>query len=387
MRGRLAETLHRHLSFEERAGENPWLDLLRCAAIGLVLARHGHRAWVDTKGIASQWSDHLLLNGWIGVDLFLVLSGYLIAGILIRYDPATLSRRIPAYLWRRVLRIAPAYYAVLLATAFGVFPLYAISHEDLGWRLAYHLFMLQDYLASDINVVFWSLAVEMKFYLLAPLIIVQLGRTPSPRSLVFLLGALVLASTAVRWGISLHHGIPEDYGSFWPVFRQPLHSVGEPLVLGMLVAALESRKLFQPRPRVAAWMLGGATIAVIALSVSHDLMGRITMFDVVGQPLLIALLFAVAVAAGAALVEVRLPGRVLVRVGARLAYALYLTHYPLLALSLALAGGLGGTVTVYWVVFLGLSLASALVVHYVCEKPFLTLRQPRVAGWPGTRCP
>ena len=65
-------------------------------------------------------------------------------------------------------------------------------------------------------------------------------------------------------------------------------------------------------------MLGGAVIAVVALSASDELMGRITMFDIVAQPLLIALLFAAAVTAGAALAEVGLPGRLAARVGARL---------------------------------------------------------------------
>ena len=387
MRDGFAKTLYRHLSFEERPGENPWLDLLRCAAIGFVLARHGHRGWIEANGIAPQWGDHVLqwsdnvlLNGWIGVDLFLVLSGYLIARILIRYDPASLPRRLPVYLWRRALRIAPAYYAVLLAIVCGAFPLYALPREDLGWRLAYHVLMLQDYLPADINVVFWSLGVEMKFYVLAPFVMILVGWMRSPQALLFLLGILVLASTAVRWGTCLGAGVPEDYGAFWPVFRQPLHAVGEPLILGVGVAVLETRRLLRPSPRVAGWMLGGAVVAVVALSASDELMGRITMFDIVAQPLLIALLFAAAVTAGAALAEVGLPGRLAARVGARLSYALYLTHYPLLPLSLALAGVLGGTAAAYWTVFLGLSLASALVVHYVCEKPFLMAREVLAPG-------
>ena len=84
-----------------------------------MLARHGRRQWIETAGIAPNWTDHVLLNGWIGVDLFFVLSGYLIARILVRHDPASLPRRVPSYLWRRFLRIAPAYYAVLLATVCG----------------------------------------------------------------------------------------------------------------------------------------------------------------------------------------------------------------------------------------------------------------------------
>ena len=115
-------------------------------------------------------------------------------------------------------------------------------------------------------------------------------------------------------------------------------------MLGMGVAVLETAKLLRPSPRVAGWMLGGAATAV-------------------------------ALTAAAALAEVRLPGRAAARVGARLAYALYLTHYPLVPLSLALGGALGGSVVAYWTVFLGLSLASALVVHYFVEKPFLMARE------------
>ena len=372
---------------ETRPDDNPWLDLLRCTAIGLVLARHGHRQWVETTGAApTHWTDHVLLNGWIGVDLFFVLSGYLIARMLLRHDPAKLARRVPAYIARRLLRIAPAYYAVLLATVSGVFPLYALSLEDLGWRLAYHALMLQDYLASDINPVFWSLAVEVKFYLLAPLVIALATRMRSPNTLLAVLGALVLASTATRAGIGAATGVPDDYETFWTVFRQPLHAAGEPLVLGMGVAVLEAAGLFRPTQRLGRWMLGGAAVALAALSASHELMGEITTFDIVAQPLLIAALCALALAGAAGLSEVRLPGAAAVRIGARLAYALYLIHYPLLPLSLALAGKLGGSVTVYWTGFLGLSLASALALYWACEKPFLVARElfvpdPRTARW------
>ena len=73
MRG-CAVRLFRRLSFEEHPGDNSWLDLRWCAAIGLSLAWHGHRAWVEAKSIASQWNDYILLNGWISVDLFFVLT-------------------------------------------------------------------------------------------------------------------------------------------------------------------------------------------------------------------------------------------------------------------------------------------------------------------------
>ena len=199
-------------------------------------------------------------------------------------------------------------------------------------------------------------------------------RARSPGVLLWLLGAFVLVSTFVRWGMTLDGGVPADYQDFVWTFRHPLHAVGEPLMLGVSVALLERRGLLGIGARAAGWLLVGVAATVVALAVSHDFMGRITMYDIVGQPLLIALLFAAAVAAGAALSEIRMPFESLARVVARLAYTLYLTHFPLLPLSLALAFALGGSVVAYWTIFLGLSLASALVVHYLFEKPFLTLR-------------
>ena len=369
---RLPGGLHRYLSFEDRPGENPWLDLLRCAAIGLVLARHGHKAWIEGAGIEPTWSDFIMLNGWMGVDLFFVLSGYLIGGILLRRRGGLTG--LWTYLRRRALRILPAYYAVLLATALGAFPLYGFASQDLGLRLLWHLALLQDYLPSDINVVFWSLGVEMKFYLLAPFILLLVARARSSGALLYLLGALVLVSTAARLGIVLERGLPADYAEFIPVFRHPTHAVGEPLMLGMGVAVLAHRGLLRLGPRGAALSLGASAAVIAGLSMSHELMARISITDIVFQPLFIALAFAVAVAASAALSDVRMPCARAARVGARLAYPLYLTHFPLLPLSLAVAQGFGGAAAAFWTVFLGLSLMSALAVHYAFEKPFLIVR-------------
>ena len=369
-----AARLRRFLSFEDRPGENPWLDLLRCAAIGLVLARHGHRAWIEAAGTEPKWFDFIMLNGWMGVDLFFVLSGYLIGRILLRHGTAGILSGLSTYLRRRALRILPAYYAVLLATTLGAFPFYGFVSQDLGQRLLYHLAMLQDYLSSDINVVFWSLGVEMKFYLLAPFILLLAVRARTPGTLLCLLGVLVLASTTARWGIAFERGVPVDYAAFIPLFRHPMHAVGEPLMLGVAVALLERRGMLRLRPRDAAWLLCASSAAIAGLAASHEFMARISIYDIVVQPLLIALLFAAGVAASTALSETRLPCAGAARIGARLAYTLYLTHFPLLPLSLALAGAFGGTAPVFWTGFLGLSLASALAVHYLVEKPFLAVR-------------
>ena len=110
--------------------------------------------------IAGWNAAALLVNGWVGVDLFFVLSGFLIAKHLLcrLADPNGLA--LGAYIAKRALRIVPAYYAVLLLVAAGVVPIYTVAPEALALRLGYHALFLQDYLPANIVVVFWSLGVQ-----------------------------------------------------------------------------------------------------------------------------------------------------------------------------------------------------------------------------------
>ena len=94
-------------------------------AILLVLARHGARPFVDSQeGLLRIFGWDLagpLLNGWLGVDLFFVLSGFLISGSLMRHTSVgggALDFKL--YFAKRVLRIFPAYYTVLLIAAAGL---------------------------------------------------------------------------------------------------------------------------------------------------------------------------------------------------------------------------------------------------------------------------
>ncbi len=368
----------RYFSFEDRPGENPWLDLLRCIAIALVLLRHGHRVRFAASDDPAGWPDFVMLNGWIGVDLFLVLSGYLIGRILIgerdRRSGSGPGGRLRRYLVKRALRILPAYYAVLLVTALGLVPLAAPSQQDLGWRLAYHAAMLQDYLPSDINIAFWSLGVEAKFYLLAPLLVALVLRAESARVQAVSLAGLVLLSPAVRSAIFAAAGAPADYDAFWPVFRSPFHATTEPLILGVGVALLEARGLLRLGPRGAKLMLTAALAAVLVWVARYDFTAGITVFDATLQPLLLAMLFAAAVAAAVSMADVPLRGRAVARAGARLSYGLYLVHYPLLPLSIVIGALAGGGAAAFWAAFLGLSLGAALLLHFVVEKPFLLLR-------------
>ena len=84
---------------------NPWLDLVRSIAILLVLFRHGERALNAVTEGPQSFLQTIAMNGWVGVDLFFVLSGYLIARHLLRAGLGTVDFRLGRYIALRALRI------------------------------------------------------------------------------------------------------------------------------------------------------------------------------------------------------------------------------------------------------------------------------------------
>src|SRR5580704_8318116 len=144
------------------------LDLLRALAITLVLFFHyqifGHPHWIETFG----------KFGWTGVDLFFVLSGYLIASQLFVKMATGKKISFPEFFLKRFFRIIPAYLAVL--TIYFCFPAFR-EREALSplWRF---LTFTQNFgLDLSIHGTFshsWSLCIEEQFYLLLPLILIGL---------------------------------------------------------------------------------------------------------------------------------------------------------------------------------------------------------------------
>src|SRR5579864_5075699 len=140
---------------------NVQLDVLRAIAILLVLSMH--LMLVHTP----RWWEALIVNhGWAGVDLFFVLSGYLISGLLFAEFKKTGDIRFKRFAFRRAMKIWP--------------PLYTLTLGTLAWRL-YHDFSLKPFTPFLRDVLFlnsylpgtygqfWSLAVEEHFYILLPL--------------------------------------------------------------------------------------------------------------------------------------------------------------------------------------------------------------------------
>jgi peptidoglycan/LPS O-acetylase OafA/YrhL len=158
------------------------LDTIRGIAILMVILHHAGPEMIPNQPQvdgASGFAFWALKNlGWTGVDLFFVLSGYLIGGLLLseldRHGRIGCGR----FWLRRGLKIWPSYFA-LLAVLAGIEATRWIDLASPGSTandLLVHGLFLQNYLDRGVNGPTWSLAVEEHFYLLLPLLLLVVGR-------------------------------------------------------------------------------------------------------------------------------------------------------------------------------------------------------------------
>lgn len=358
------------------------LDGLRGLAILGVLCAHFLNRWpgdgpLDRAAIAA------LGLGWAGVDLFFVLSGLLITGILVD----TLGARgwWSSFLVRRALRIFPLYYLAL--GLFGWFgpSLGLIDPWTFGrwgwWYWAYlgnWAFAFQQVIPPLSH--FWSLAVEEQFYLGWPLVVLA----ARGRRLAWVAGALVLAGPLLRaWVV---------YGTGWPAGSAYRVTPGrlDELALGALLAvALRDERL---RPRLlAAWPalagVGAAGFAVLGLWNGPFDMHRAplelwshTFLGLAFAGLLVA---AVATEGTEAPLQRLLRSRPLQALG-RVSYGVYVVHYFVHLAALAwlaarpwgaalLAGRAG--YALYAALGAWASVALAEVSWRLVERPALSLKR------------
>jgi peptidoglycan/LPS O-acetylase OafA/YrhL len=156
------------------------LDGIRGAAILLVLFYHLGNSVGAEFGVNSKLQVMAGL-GWVGVDLFFVLSGFLITGIL--YDSKTKPHFFKNFYMRRALRIFPLYFSallflVLLRTAWPHLGLYGTSSDAWLWvYLSNFVIAIQGFGAFGLVDHFWSLAIEEQFYLVWPFVVFSLSRS------------------------------------------------------------------------------------------------------------------------------------------------------------------------------------------------------------------
>lgn len=207
---------HAGLGCSKEAGETSRLvelDGLRGLAILMVLQFHwaeGLSRMTRTEAVMYE----ILRAGWLGVDLFFVLSGFLITGIL--WDSRTTVGYFRKFYIRRALRIFPPYYGFLVFS-WGVLPwlLWFIDHKPM-WQSSgqwwYWLYVsnigmaLHAETASDFFSHFWSLAVEEQFYLFWPLVVYHLSSKAVVRTCLGLITCAAVLRSILLWCGGAHPG-------------------------------------------------------------------------------------------------------------------------------------------------------------------------------------
>src|SRR5215211_5108190 len=175
------------------------LDLLRGIAILLVLGRHPVVEPPDT-GFWGTLGGVWMQFGWTGVDLFFVLSGFLIGGLLFNEFTRTSSLDIRRFLVRRAFRIWPAYILLLIFMVVCL-PMHHLSGQPYTFferisALAPHFAHLQNYF-GQVQLHTWSLAVEEHFYLLLPLLLFVFFRISSSNARLFKLVTVAAAAIGI----------------------------------------------------------------------------------------------------------------------------------------------------------------------------------------------
>jgi len=239
----------------------PELDAIRGIAILMVVFFHGFNSSFGTYGM-SGWQKifvSLTLPGWMGVNLFFALSGFLITGILL--DTKESPDYYRNFYIARSLRILPAYYAlllVLLAVGRYILPERFVSLPFIGLCFFY-LANITPLLGVPLQFgVLWSLAVEEHFYLLWPTVVRKLSR----RAVGMCAAFIALASTLARI-ISFELG--------YHYFAHYTWLVADGLAMGVLLAALMRGPLGtrSGARRVAVWFFAVALGLVFIDKIIH----------------------------------------------------------------------------------------------------------------------
>ena len=316
----------------------PGLDGLRGIAVLAVIIYHA-----DVS---------LLVGGFLGVDVFFVLSGFLITTLLINELTETNTVDRARFYIRRIRRLMPALFLVLFFSVLvsGLFVLDAAYHvrRDLPWAMTFvlnwsYLFFEQSYFVNisrpPLLQHLWSLSVEEQFYVIWPIMLIGLYKVKigniTPRAKIFIASAvLAIASTAWMVYLSVANGFPIPNDPSRVYFGTDTHAMG--LLVGCAAAALWRSERLNERltPDRAAAMNGLGILSIAGLAYFFLYVSELNEFLYRGGFLVLSILTAILVVVAAhpgLKFGQRLGNPVLKWFGDR-SYGIYLWHWPIFVL-------------------------------------------------------
>ncbi len=311
----------------------------------------------------------LLTRGFLGVDFFFVLSGFLITTLLLREEASNGHYSLKGFYWRRFLRIVPVYF--LVVTVLAVYYIGIKGKTEFLDLVPFYYLFLSNFLVSDIPMLAptWSLSVEEQYYLIWPLLLLL---TPRRYILHFLVGLIALNVVAVSGGLRVIGIRPIEVD---PLVIKMFTSTYAPILIGSGLAILLHNKAgFEALSRVFGVRSAAPVTFLILLVLVNFLQS-----DVTGWPNLVLHLTMAACLTSIVIREDHLlrpvfTFRPIVRVG-EISYGLYLYHLIGLYIAtvvLAKIGWQGGWYT--FVVYSLVSIGMAELSFRYYETPFLNLR-------------
>jgi peptidoglycan/LPS O-acetylase OafA/YrhL len=366
-----------------RTDRLPGLDLLRAVAIVWVMLFHSSIA----GGLGPNWSWASRF-GWMGVDLFFVLSGFLIGGQVL--GPLARGERLSYtdFYLRRAFRILPAYWVVVLL--YWAWPGF---HEANGiepaWKFLTFIVNLSiDYAQHATFSHAWSLCVEEHFYWIFPVLAVAMLRQPSARRFGVLCALLVVGGIALRAAIWRHDMLVDPtMQRVWFIedLYYPTWTRLDGLLCGVALAALKAfRPALWQRARRSANSSLAAGLATLALTfwLFENRAGLLA--NTLGWPVL-SVAFGLLVFSAAE--RDSIIGRIDLRAAgwiATISYSVYLVHKSSYhVVKNAWGASLETQGVLAFAVYATTAILAGAALHYTIERPFLNLRRRLSTFRPG----
>jgi peptidoglycan/LPS O-acetylase OafA/YrhL len=375
----------------------PALHGMRVLAVVSVVQYHVTMNFTFARGLAMDkaWAG-MSMNVFFGMDLFFVLSGFLIGSILLRSVESSGSANVRRFYLRRAFRTFPPYYVILTLLAVAV-PMTVSQRHHLWLEYTYLTNYGRPLLPGDLVMPWgWSLALEEQFYLTVPLLFLILYKCRGDAARLTILVGIWFSALVVRFVLYVTHPGWDEIALYDFLYYRT-HTRFDTLIAGVTLAYIQNRW----RAPISLWLqrpFARATLALPALACLWILMQpwmfgarAVGLVRVVSWGTLTSIMYfawtLLVLNGGPGWIQRGLSRPVFRRI-ATLGYGVYLVHLPLCEFFVSRAAARvieqhGVPMLVVWPVsvaaLLVLSLATSYCLHVLVEKPSLRIRD-RVAA-------